>query len=59
MDGEIYESYCEWAEETLIWGRGAGSWCRAYSKKEWESSQMFKYDFDKELDNHPLCRFGL
>lgn len=42
MDGEMFESYCSWAEECLIWGRGSGNWCRAYSKEEWESPSMFK-----------------
>ena len=57
MDEELFEAYCDWAEECLVWGRGSGNWCRAYSKEEWENPPMYKYNFDEEFD-HPLCRFG-
>lgn len=58
MDEEMFEAYSQWAEECLVWGRGSGNWCRAYTKEEWEKPSMFKYDTNEIDDNHPLIQFG-
>ena len=45
---EDYISYCEWADDELIRGRGENNWCRAYSKEEWSKEPMFD-DYDELL----------
>lgn len=58
MDEEMFEAYSQWANDNFIWGKGLGNWCRAYAKEEWKKPPMFKYEFNEELNDHPLCTFG-
>lgn len=30
MDEEIFETYSEWADDELIWGKGMYNWCRYF-----------------------------
>lgn len=36
MEDDIFESYAEWANDELVWGKGMFNWCRAYTQEEWE-----------------------
>lgn len=44
MEEEIFQTYSEWAQDELVWGKGMYNWCRAYSREEYDSYSMCDYD---------------
>lgn len=50
MDEDMFETYTEWANDELVWGRGQFNWCRAYSHAEWEKRQSLKDDFNYDIE---------
>lgn len=48
MDEQQFDTYTEWAESELIWGKGLYNWTRAYSLQEWQRPPLFN-DYDELL----------
>lgn len=44
MDEFEFETYSEWAEDELVWGKGMYNWCKAYSREEYDN-------------HHPICDY--
>ena len=44
-----FETYCEWAETDLVWGKGMYNWRipRYHTKLD-----------NIDVSDHPLCQFG-